>query len=382
MDTSNNDMTILVVDDTSMVLRFAAHVLSGLGARLITAVNGAEALEVMEREAVDLLVTDLMMPELDGFELISRLKTDSRFEQTHIIVMTALDQTRDKVRALELGANDYTVKPLDAMEFQARVKSGLREMRLKRELDAAWQSLDREMRQVADLQQRLLPRRLPQGDRFAAAGWYRPWSRAGGDYYDCFFDGQGRLIASVADVSGHGASAAVLMGVFRALLKLAVAEGGSAADMIGRINEALLDNIGSDPDFITAFLAVIDVDAGRINYCAAGHGDMMAVPASGGAPVRLPAGGTVLGCFSGVWSEGWLDLGPGGSLVMYTDGLVEAADGRGEEFGRARLAAILAETSPGAGPEDLIGVIRQRVEEFTAGTELPDDVTLLVLQFK
>jgi sigma-B regulation protein RsbU (phosphoserine phosphatase) len=375
------DVRLLVVDDSPMVLKFAARVLRELDHPVQTAENGRLALETLGRQPPDVLITDLMMPEMDGFELIERVRSDVRFQGIHIIVMTALDQVADKVRALELGANDYTVKPLDANEFRARVQAGVREIKLKKQLTAALASLDQELKMVANLQRRLLPKTLPTDERFQAAVWYRPCSRAGGDYYDLFTDAAGRTFLAVGDVSGHGASASVLMAMLRALLKLFAPEGRSAGEVIDRLNQVLLDNIGDDPDFISVFLGLLEPHRPRLNYCPAGHGDMIVLGPEPGQTRRLEALGTVLGVLPGTWTDAWLDVLPGQSLILYTDGLVEAVDRGGEEFGRNRLERLLADLDPALPPDELIDRIVSEVESFTCQTDFADDVTLFVIRF-
>jgi phosphoserine phosphatase RsbU/P len=372
---------ILIVDDSEMVLKFAVRVLSGLDVPIRVAINGRDALEQMARQPADIVVTDLMMPEMDGFELIRRLRSGRCFEQTQIIVMTALDQVTDKVRALGLGANDYAVKPLDASEFKARIQASIRETRLKKQLTHAVNLLDRELRLVGSLQRRLLPKVLPQGEHFATAALYEPCNQAGGDYYDCFWDDLGRLVVTVADVSGHGASAAVLMGMVRALLKVLVVQGETASEVVGRLNEALLDNIGDDPDFISLFLAFIDLEQQCINFCSAGHGDMMLVGPNKGDIHCLDAGGTVLGCFSGEWQEEIVGIRPEQSLILYTDGLIEAVGADNEEFGRSRLERLLRALDPNVTPLETVERIRKEVETFTQGSDFSDDVTLFVMKF-
>lgn len=379
---SDPKISILLVDDSKLVLNFATVVLKGVKANLLTAQNGRVALDIMQTKPADMVITDLMMPEMDGFDLIGALRADDRFRQTYIIVMTALDKVNDKVRALDLGANDYAVKPLDANEFKARVQNGLREIHLKKQLNMALESLDRELRLVANVQRRLLPKTLPQGPKFQSAATYIPWSRAGGDYYDCFTDARGRLVLTIADVSGHGASAAVLMAVFRALLKNLVAEGDTAAEVIERLNQAMMENIGDHPDFVTVFLGLMDQDCTLLNYCSAGHGDMMLLGPEAGHLLRLGSGGTVLGCFRGTWQEEFLPILPGQTLILYTDGLIEAVNSNGEEFGRQRLEDFLLGVNTGLGPDVLNQMIRAEVETFAEGTLFADDVTLFFLKFQ
>ena len=381
MSFSDKELNILVVDDSEMTLKFAAHILNKLGLASDTALNGRLALEKMEKNPPDLLVTDLMMPEMDGFELITRMRKDPRLKQTHVIVITALGQVEDKVRALSLGASDYTVKPLNADEFKARVQAGLREIRLKKELQAAYQNLDREMQLVERLQRRLLPKNLPSGDRFEAAVSYRPCSRAGGDYYDCFVDGRGRWVFAMADVSGHGAAAAVLMGMTNALLKVLATAGNSAGEIVTRLNEALLEHIGEHPDFVSFFLALMDPDSRRLNICSAGHDGMFLIGPDKGMVQKLEAGGTVLGCFPGQWPEEFVDLDINRSLVLYTDGLVEAVNPEEQEFGIRRLRTLLENASPDRTPSELVEQISAGVRGFAGGLEPSDDETLFIIRF-
>lgn len=381
MASKDKDISILLVDDSALVLKYATRVLQRLNVPLHTVENGFDALDFMRKNPAELIITDIMMPEMSGFELISQIRSDERFRQTYIIVMTSLDDTSDKVKALDLGANDYTIKPLDANELIARVQAGRREIRLKRDLTDALKSLDYEMKLVADLQQRLLPKKLPRADNFRAAVRYDPCSRAGGDYYDCFLLPSGSLLVTVADVSGHGASAAVLMGMFRALLKVFARDADSAADLVGRLNEALLENIGDDPDFVSAFIGLVDPHTGCLNYSAAGHGDMILIGPRKGQLQRLDVSGTVLGCFTGLWEEAFLDLSAGQSLVLYTDGLTEAVNENNEEFGRDRMEELLMNIENDLGPEEIITAIMEAVEAFTGSHDFSDDVTLLVSRF-
>jgi sigma-B regulation protein RsbU (phosphoserine phosphatase) len=372
---------VLLVDDSPLVLSYARRVLEPLGLDLQTAENGLRGLDAMRRRPADLVITDLMMPEMDGFDFIAELRRDTRFESTHVIVMTALDQLKDKVRALDLGANDYTVKPIEAMELRSRVQSGFREIHLKKKLSAALATLDQELIRVARLQRRLLPKTLPQGDRFRTAADYQPCSRAGGDYYDFFPAPDGRLVVTVADVSGHGASAAVLMGMVRALLKVFVKTTSSPAEALNRLNQALLENIGDDPDFVTLFLGLWDPANGWLDYASAGHGEMLLVGPEPGRIHRLASTGTVLGCFPSVWTETRLSTPRGMALVLYTDGLVEAVNGRDEEFGLDRLMALLAGTQPSGRPQKTVEAIRRVVANHTQGRDFIDDFTVFVLEF-
>ena len=379
---NDSELSVLIVDDSRIVLNFATRVLKDVEINVSFAIDGREGYEMIRQNPPDLLITDIMMPEMDGFELISRIREDERFDRIHIIVMTALDQVEDKVRALNLGANDYTVKPLDAMELKARVRAGLREIQLKNKLGDALSALDQEMVRVANLQKRLLPIKLPDGDRVSASACYIPWSRAGGDYYDFFEAPDGRKVFTVADVSGHGASAALLMAMVRALLRVFVGTSSSVSEIVQRLNASLMDHIGNDPDFVTLFLALYEPDSGRLEYCSAGHGDMLLVGPEAGEIKRLESGGTVLGCFSSDWTESGVEVVSGQSLIMFTDGLIEVVNASGEEYGMERLEKLLLESGPVREPEEWVNLIRRGALRFASDDDFADDLTIFVIGFR
>ena len=380
-ETANDEPSVLVVDDSPKILRFSREALGRLNIRLRFAVNGRDAWRKMRADPPDILITDIMMPVMDGFELIETVRKDEDFRQTYIIVMTGLEEVEFKVKALGQGADDYTVKPLDLGEFQARVQTGLREVRLRRELTGTLHALDRELQRVAELQQRLLPKTLPQGDGFETAVLYEPCLRAGGDYYDCFLDQRQRYVVAVADVSGHGASAAVLTAVFRALLRVIAPQCDTAAAILARINEELIEQMGDEAAFVTAFLAIIQTGDRIINYCNAGQGNMVLWGPEASRTQYLLTGGTVLGSLQETWRDGYENYLPGQFLLLYTDGLIEAVNAADDQYGRKRLETLLNDTDPGITPVDLVGRLRGALEEYIDGGAVADDISILTLKF-
>jgi len=227
-----------------------------------------------------------------------------------------------------------------------------------------------------EIQQGLLPRDIPQVAGFSIAGAWQPARTVGGDYYDAFLLGETALALTVADVSGKGVPAALLMSNLQATVKAYAAVEPCPKDLTSRVNRAICNSI-TPGKFITFFYAVLDSTQRRLTYANAGHNPPLLVRQDGNC-VRLEPNGALLGIFpQGSYDQAAIDLLPGDRLVMFTDGITEAANSSQEEFGEERLIAGLRE-STALTADGLRHEIMQRVTQFCRG-DFADDATLLAL---
>ncbi len=230
-----------------------------------------------------------------------------------------------------------------------------------------------------DIQQGLLPREIPQIPGFTIAGAWQPARTVGGDYYDVFKLSDTELALVVADVSGKGMAAALLMSNLQATVKAyATLESSESSpkDLCARVNRAICKSI-TIGKFITFFYAVLDSTGRRLTYTNAGHNPPL-IARQDGSCLRLETGGAVLGVFAGgSYERASIDLLPGDRLVMFTDGITEAADSNGEELGEERLTALLRE-NPAAAAADLRDAIMRSVTQFCR-EDFADDATLLAV---
>ena len=260
------------------------------------------------------------------------------------------------------------------------VRRGLvRERALRADLTRSWHVLDKELTVVGDLQRAMLPAAPPVIPGFRCATFYAPSARAGGDYFDFFPLAGGRLGILIADVSGHGAPAAVVMAMLRVLLHTAPGALEPPARVLADANRRLAANIPPG-QFVTACYAVLDARTGRLEHALAGHEPPVVLRASGGAcePFEHPSG-LPLGPFADATYEGSsVVLRPGDTVVFSTDGLSEAMDPRGELLGEERVRALI-EAARGVGVEELRDRLVDLVDRHRAGSERADDLTLLVL---
>lgn len=240
--------------------------------------------------------------------------------------------------------------------------------------------LEREMELAAQIQQAILPRRLPAVDGYELLGWTRPARQVGGDYWDVVTLPDSRYALLVADVSGKGVSAALLVSTLHSALRLLLARGESTEEMLRAVNQHLIDFSASNK-FVTLLLATLDPKTGGLAYVNAGHNPGV-LSRSDGTRERLGACGVPLGLLPGPpYGETAIPLLPGDLLCLYTDGVTEAAARSGEELGLERLEALLRDHQDAPLPV-LRSVLEERLRDFGEGLPQGDDQTVLLLRRK
>lgn len=349
--------SILIVDDTPENLEVLALILKKHGYRVQAVTSGEAALGAARREPPDLILLDVTMPEMNGYEVCERLKTDDGLHGIPVIFLSALTEPLDKVKAFASGGVDYVTKPFDLAELRARVETHLKLRRLSLALEEniaqlarANARMSRDLTSAAKIQRTFLPRAAPSipGVRFAWA--YRPCDELAGDGLNIIPLGDGTAGVYILDVSGHGVSSALLSVTLSRLLsppsepasilardssfldRLDVASPAAVADLLNR----LFPFDAATEQFATLMYGVLDAAAGEFRYVSAGHPGPLHLPA-GGPPVILEHPGFPIGLSDERYEERRLRLAPGDRLYLYSDGLPDANNPDGERFGEARL---------------------------------------------
>jgi sigma-B regulation protein RsbU (phosphoserine phosphatase) len=370
--------TILVVDDSPVNLQVLVRTLNGSGHRILAAKNGRAALEIARRARPDLMLLDVMMPELDGFEVCRAIKSSPETEDTLVIFLSALGEVADKVSGLELGAVDYITKPIQAEEVLARVANHLTRQYLERELRQSRDRLERELTSAGRMQRLILPAAMPVHPAVGFAAFYQTSRHAGGDYYDVLNLGGGRFGIIVADVSGHGAPAAIVMAMIRAVVHSSLPIAHDPAAMLHHLNRHFC-YLWESAMFATAIYGVLDAERRTLRVACAGHPPpLVARPGAPVTPLPLEA----------VISLLWQELGDvpvsehafesGDRLIFYTDGITEREAPDGSMFDDERFHRAIQSASGGT-PDAVVARLVESVERFAAGHEPGDDQTLLVL---
>jgi sigma-B regulation protein RsbU (phosphoserine phosphatase) len=361
---------ILVVDDDPGVLRAVTRVM-GSRHQLATASSPAEALALASAFRPDLAILDIRMPAMDGFELMQRLK--ATLPDLDVIVMTGSITEPDAllIRAIQQGAFYFIQKPFDREVLQTLVARclDLRQLRIL---------ADQELENLRVAQTRLLPQAAPDLPGYRLAFCYRPFYFATGDYHDFFPISGGRLAVFIGDSTGHGPSACMLVATMRTLLRTHPEVHGDPAQALSQLNQLFHTLIPPDL-FMTAVYLVLE-PGGSVKWAAAGqHPPLGLTPDGTMLPGNMQAGGLPLGIDSAErYHSVACQLKPGDRLLVFTDGLFEAADRHGNILGVERLQSLFAELSAESKSIDSLaqGLV-DRVKDYMAGSDFGDDFTLL-----
>lgn len=410
---------ILVVDDNEMNRDMLSRRLQRKGYEVSVAEDGREALELLVQQPFELVLLDIMMPGIDGLEVLETVRKTRPLEELAIVMATAKDQSEDIVKALKMGANDYVTKPIDFPVALARVRTQLslvqsvrRIQELERslarrnqelssantQLESSNQRMKRDLEAAAKIQQAFLPSEEPKipGVRFA---WrYIPCDELAGDTLNIVPLDAENVGVFVLDVSGHGVPSALLsVTLSRALSRtpetsvLWKQSEDSAEPRIATPTEVateLTRRFPFDPEtsqYFTLVYGVLNTTSMQFKYVCAGHPGPIRCT-SGQQPIVLentspPVGLLPAALFTSQCEESSVQLGSGDRLYIYTDGIVEAADSEDEEFGKDQITEILAGVFEQSLDEG-ISVLLERVQAWSADTGIDDDISILALEIR
>jgi phosphoserine phosphatase RsbU/P len=386
------DAALLVVDDNEDNRYTLTRRLNREGYRNLTmAGNGREALDKLKAQPFDLVLLDVMMPDMNGYEVLEQVKATPALRDIPIIMISALDEVDSVIRCIELGAEDYLNKPFNPTLLRARVGASLEKKRLRDEVRRNLERLEKELNSARALQLAMLPHQFPAcspSHPVAVHAVMQPAREVGGDLYDCFYAGERTFCFLVGDVSGKGASAAMFMARARSLVRMSVAlwrewrtDDIDPGALVEAVNRELCQN-NDDRMFVTMFLGLIDTRTGVVLFINAGHPPAHLLSASGEtrqieAKPAMPLGVRRNAQFQ----TRKLALQPGDALFVCSDGVFEALNDRGDLFSIERLSGLLRGANA-AEPLEMVRVVKEAVEAFTGSAPPTDDVTALALRWQ
>lgn len=329
---------ILIVDDAPMNVELLDHVLRAGGFRTYSAGDGATAFAMSRANQPDLILLDVMMPGETGFETCAKLKSDPLTADIPIIFVSALDDVKSKVQGLRAGGVDYISKPVYADEVLARVRVHLRLRENSRAMARQNQSRLEEFREA---QQAILPRPADHPEASFAV-YYQPLEGAGGDFYDVVTVSPGVFGYFVADISGHGVSAAFLTAAIKALLRQYTSPLYSPEDTMRGIDSVMREMLGAE-QYLTACYVEWNRASGKLSVVSAGHPPAVLIKPSGEVHT-LEMDSSPLGMFNTlVLQRKDIMVSPGDRLYLYTDGLIECSLGGRRRDGLRRLICSCAQ---------------------------------------
>jgi sigma-B regulation protein RsbU (phosphoserine phosphatase) len=384
---------ILIADDQPDVLNALRLLLKGQGYETEGVASPTELLRAVEAREFDLLLMDLNYARdttsgREGLDVLSRLKETA--DAPAIVVMTGWATVGLAVEAMQYGVADFVEKPwsnarlLEILQKQIALGRERRDARRRatkenqdhQELALHFHRQEEEVAEARTIQQGLLPKSIAQLAGYEIVGAWQPAHSVGGDYYDVLEFDEATLGLCIADVAGKGLPAALLMSNLQAAVRGLASPSLSPEGLCARLNSLVCHNTGNDR-FITFFYAQLDGPGRHLQYTNAGHNPPILLHRNGSYE-RLEAGGGVLGVFPNqTFAAGAAQLAPGDRVILFTDGVTEACDATGEEFGEVRLLGLLREHCAAA-----VAVLQAKIlaaaGEFSRG-HWHDDATLLVL---
>jgi len=393
LDRETMQPRILIADDQQDVLDALRLLLKGHGYSIETVNSPADLLSAVARQDFDILLIDLNYARdttsgREGLDVLSRLKEIE--DAPPIVAMTGWATVGLAVEAMQYGVSEFVEKPwtntrlLEILKKQIGLgrerresrRRAAEELRAREEALLHLQEQEREVAEAKAIQEKLLPREIPQMAGYEIASAWQSAGVVGGDYFDILPLSEETLVLCIADVSGKGMPAALLMSNLQAAVRGLSSLSLAPNLLCSRLNSIVYRNTDSDR-FITFFYAQLEGATRRLTYVNAGHNAPFVVR-SDGSHERLREGGAVLGVFATRnYEMGSAQLSPGDRVILFTDGVTEACNPAGEEFGEARLLCLLQEQHS-LSADGLQAKILAAVAEFSGG-RWQDDATLVVL---
>ena len=390
----NKKPKILIVDDEPFNVDYLEQELEDLNYETVTAVNGQDALEKITGESPDLILLDIMMPIMDGYAVLEKVKADPSIRDIPIIVISANNDLQSVIKGIKLGADDYLPKPFEPTLLQARIESSLDKKRLHDLQFLYTKSLEREMNIARNIQKEFLPAHLPEMDGWDISCYFKAAKEVAGDFYDAFMLPDGTLTFLVADVCGKGIGAALYMTLFRSLIHAASTTDQFSPGQeqktftaeerllhaISLTNKYVVETHSEAFMFATVFIGILDPKSGRLSYINGGNDPALIVGKDGKAHTRLIRTGPAIGVIpQAQFAVKEVTLAADDLILAFTDGVPDTQNIDGDFFGNERLQALLTHNSTPAG---LLNKIESELNQFIGEADQFDDITLLAIKRK
>ncbi|MEM7254418.1 MAG: SpoIIE family protein phosphatase [Pseudomonadota bacterium] len=398
-------MKILIADDAANI-RFALRkMLTRWGHEVVTAEDGEQAWNTLLSEDIRFVISDWMMPNVDGPELCRRIRSHEFEHYIYVILLTSRDAKDDLLEGMEAGADDFVVKPFNRAELKVRIRAGERINDLENELEArnerlnetvqelevAYEHVRADLEAASKVQRDLLPREAGRFRSVAFEHLFLPSAFVSGDSYG-YFALDSRFVAFYSlDVSGHGVPSALLSVAIHEVLKpdfiaksaddptYAQYPARDPADIVSDLNERFQGG-GETNLYFTTIIGVLDQDTGEIRYCQAGHPNPLLVDGQGNTHA-VGSDGFPVGMLPEVeYDTQLLTLKRGESFVLYSDGATDCENETGELFGMEHFQGALARDE-NQSLSLTIQTVEDRLVQWVGNQPLSDDVSVLALEF-
>ena len=351
---------------------------------MMAAKSGVQALKAARSSnKPDLILLDIMMPDMDGYEVCRLLKEDDDTKDIPVIFVSARSEALDETKGFDVGAIDYITKPISPKTLESRVHTHLALTQQAVELREAHalikqqqQRMQDELNVARDIQLSMVPKTFPKDDAIDIYAILKPAREIGGDFYDSFMIDNESLCLCVGDVSGKGAPAALFMAMTKTLIKSYASSDFSTASIMTRVNDELCE--GNDEYlFVTVFLAILNIHTGELRFTNAGHNYPYIIKEDKSLVTLNQKHGPVVAAMDGlVYKEDVITLDKFDTLFLYTDGVTEAMNSEEELYSEKRLENFLLEHDC-KDVETNVNLLMQDISDYENSADQTDDITVL-----
>ena len=369
---------IVVIDDNANDLKVSTRFFDRRGYDAVPALSGEEGLRLARQNLPDAIVVDYRMPGMDGFEVTRRIKADPELHTIPVLMLTGSDSAEHVVQGLGAGADDFVTKGADVEIVVARLAALLRMKAYQDQLRRMNSQMTRDLQIARRVQEALVPQGVYATTTVEIRSAYIPSEVLSGDFYD-YFTQDDSMYLFVADVSGHGLPAAILVSLLKSYIHTEAATERSLAEFMSRLNDFLF-SVSLPTQFATASL--FRIEAGRdLVYANAAHPPFLLHSRASGKVVMHEQPSNLLGAMPRMlFEEHSISVSAGDTLFVYTDGLTDRVNSNGDFYSIDRVAAVLEE-SRDADLATVYDSIRTDISAFSATEEFRDDIAFVVTRF-
>lgn len=396
-------MRILIADDASDARLILGRLLKRWGHEVVLASDGREAWEILERESIRLVISDWMMPQIDGLELCRKVRAVEWGHYVYFILLTARDDKEDLIEGMTAGADDFLTKSFNFEELRVRLRAAERILGLESqlaernrklneingELQTALDRIQDDLRAAANLQASLLPKDPNVFPNLAVDWLFLPAAVIGGDIFDFFSLSDRNLGFYHLDVAGHGVPSAMMSVTLSRTLSAELSDGQlstvSGSEILAKAPSAVVGDLNrrfqsnDTAPYFTMVYGYLDAVSGRGELCQAGHPYPLLAHVDGRIE-QVGHGGFAVGMLEGVpYDSVAFTLDPGDRLILYSDGITDCRNAQGESFEIERLKWLLGDC------RDMpLATLSSRLEndlmDWRGAGEIEDDISMLVLE--
>ncbi len=393
-------MKILIAEDEAVSRKKLQRILEKWGYEVVVTTNGAEALRAFQDDHFSLVITDWMMPEMDGLELVKRIRAMNLPEYVYVIMLTAKSKKDDLIAGLEMGADEFVSKPFHQDELRARVNNGLRIIRLESslsrrnaELHEINQRMKWDLEAAAKIQASLLPAASPNVEGITVSWRFKPCDELAGDIFNVFKLDENEIGLYILDVSGHGVPAALLAVSVSNMMSPILDQASllktycdnapgyqitSPAEVLNHLNNRFPLDM-ENGQYFTLLYGILNKKTRQFRYSSAGHPGIIYQPRQQRAEILKTPSLPVGFLENNHYEEYTLHLEKYDRIYLYSDGIPEAESQDNKLFGQERMMQILEENRSNT-LEESVNALLTRVEEWATPSPLKDDATLLGIE--